>query len=151
MTNSPGSEYNALIPKLIECAGGVVENEHGCVLVVAKKNGKTELFSWSIPKGAVRNGEELEEAARREIEEESGVTRLKFVRLLGTYERNAYSNPKERKCITVFHFRTSERSFEPQDPQHPVSVWVQPSQVAALLSHPKDKEFFKQMLKKLRS
>ena len=47
----------------------------GQVLVVNQRG-----RSWSLPKGHIEKGESILEAARREIYEESGVKKLKFVR-----------------------------------------------------------------------
>ena len=140
------------MPTLIECAGGVIQNEHDNVLVVAKRvQGKDGMvFAWSLPKGALKDGETLEKAARREIKEETGVTRLKLLKTLGSYKRNGFGDPTERKRITMFHFRTTQTRFTAEArKQHPVSAWVQPDQVALLLSHPKDRAFFEQILGEL--
>ena len=83
-------------------AGGVVLNAKGEVLVVNQNNN-----SWSLPKGHIDPGEAPLEAARREIEEESGVSRLEFVRELGTYERykiglGGKEDASEFKVLTFF-------------------------------------------------
>jgi hypothetical protein len=48
----------------------------------------------------------------------------------------------ELKVITMFLFRTSEKSLRPVDPDNPEARWVERSKVALLLTHEKDKEFF---------
>src|SRR5882724_7744630 len=68
--------------KSTHSAGGVVLNRKGQVLVVNQRG-----RSWSLPKGHIEKGENLLGAARREIYEESGLRKLKFVKLLGSYER----------------------------------------------------------------
>lgn len=60
-------------------AGGVVSNTSREILVV-NQHGE----SWSLPKGHIEKGETAIEAARREIDEESGITELELVRELGT-------------------------------------------------------------------
>ena len=123
-------------------AGGVVTNDEGKVLVVSQHG-----TSWSLPKGHIDPGENALQAARREIYEESGVRDLELVRELGTYERhkigaNGGEDRSELKAITMFLFRTKEKSLRPVDPDNPEAKWVERSKVAPLLTHEKDKEFF---------
>jgi ADP-ribose pyrophosphatase YjhB (NUDIX family) len=124
-------------------AGGVVVNAEGEVLVVSQ--GGT---SWSLPKGHIDPGESALEAARREIYEESGIRDLELIGELGTYERprigvNGGDDRSELKAITMFLFRTGERLLRPVDPDNPEARWVEKTKVAALLTHERDKEFFR--------
>ena len=123
-------------------AGGVVTNGDGKVLVVSQRG-----TSWSLPKGHIDPGEDPLTAAKREIYEESGVRDLQLVRELGTYSRhkigaNGGEDPTERKTITMFLFHTSQSELQPTDPDNPEARWVPKSEVAALLTHPKDRQFF---------
>jgi 8-oxo-dGTP pyrophosphatase MutT (NUDIX family) len=129
--------------KKTEAAGGVVVHRSGRVLVVSQ-NGN----SWSLPKGHVDPGEKTFDAAKREIYEESGVTDLKFVAALGSYERyrigkDGGEDQTELKLITFYHFTTGQYDLAPVDPKNPVARWVDKKDVAALLTHPKDAEFFR--------
>ncbi|HMD32793.1 MAG TPA: NUDIX domain-containing protein [Candidatus Acidoferrales bacterium] len=124
-------------------AGGVVTNPDGKVLVVSQR-GKT----WSLPKGHIDRGEHALDAAKREIYEESGISKLEFVRELGTYERyriglDRDDDHSEKKVITMFLFRTRQMELKPIDPKHPEARWVEKGKVARLLTHKKDKEFFR--------
>ena len=106
--------------------------------------------SWSLPKGHIDPGEEALVAARREIYEESGIRDLEFVRELGSYERhkigvNGGDDRSELKIITMFLFRTSEKLLKPVDPDNPEAQWVEKSKVTLLLTHRKDKEFFRRV------
>jgi 8-oxo-dGTP pyrophosphatase MutT (NUDIX family) len=124
-------------------AGGVVVNADGEVLVVSQRG-----TSWSLPKGHIDPGESALEAARREIYVESGIRDLELIGELGTYERrkigvNGGDDRSELKAITMFLFRTSERLLRPVDPDNPEARWVERSKVATLLTHERDKEFFR--------
>ena len=124
-------------------AGGIVVNPRGQILVVSQHG-----TSWSLPKGHVEEGEDLLAAARREIHEESGVSRLELVRALGSYERPSLSaaggaDPSEFKRIHLFLFTTDEEELCPVDPENPEARWVEPEDVAELLTHPADREFFR--------
>ena len=59
--------------KELAAAGGVVKDRGGRVLWI-QRNGK-----WDLPKGKLEPGERLEEAAVREVEEETGITNLTIV------------------------------------------------------------------------
>ena len=124
-------------------AGGVVINGEGKVLVVSQHG-----TSWSLPKGHIDPGENALAAAKREIYEESGIRDLELIRELGSYERykigvNGGDDRSERKVITMFLFRTSEKSLRPVDAENPEAKWVEKAKVALLLTHEKDKEFFR--------
>lgn len=126
-------------------AGGVVTNDEGKVLVVSQHG-----TSWSLPKGHIDPGENALDAARREIYEESGIRDLELIRELGTYERHKIGvdggdDRSELKAITMFLFRTREKSLRPVDPDNPEAKWVERSKVAPLLTHEKDKEFFERI------
>lgn len=126
-------------------AGGVVTNQDGHILVVSQHG-----TSWSLPKGHIDPGEDSLTAAKREIYEESGIRDLQLIRELGTYQRhkiglNGHDDPSELKTITMFLFRTNQTALQPTDPHNPEARWVPQSQVAALLTHPKDKQFFRSL------
>ncbi len=131
--------------KKTRSAGGVVTNSEGKVLVVSQRG-----TSWSLPKGHIDRGESALVAAKREIYEESGIRDLELIRELGTYERHRIGvdggdDRSELKVITMFLFRTSEKSLRPVDPDNPEAKWVEKAKVALLLTHEKDKEFFQRV------
>ena len=128
-----------------ESAGGVVLNQEGLILVVSQ-HGR----SWSLPKGHIEEGEDKIAAAKREIYEESGVKELILIKELGSYQRYKIGlngeNRSELKTIYFFLFKTLESKLNPIDPHNPEARWVSRSEVVALLTHPKDKEFFTSVL-----
>ena len=129
--------------KVTVSAGGVVINQQRMILVV-NQNGT----SWSLPKGHVNSGEEPLQAAIREITEESGIADLHFLRALGAYGRfklgkNTGEDKHEWKVLLFFLFKAKQDELNPKDPHHPQARWVHPDEVEALLTHPKDKAFYK--------
>ncbi|MBU0980769.1 MAG: NUDIX domain-containing protein [Nanoarchaeota archaeon] len=122
--------------KQTHSAGGVVMNGER-VLVVSQRG-----ISWSLPKGHVNQGEDLLDAAKREIHEETGVSELGFIKDLGSYERIAGNDPEERKTIHMFLFKTGQEELKPQDKDNPEARWVPKDEVAELLTHKEDKEFY---------
>jgi 8-oxo-dGTP pyrophosphatase MutT (NUDIX family) len=128
-----------------QSAGGVVLNTRGEVVVVSQQGN-----SWSLPKGHIDAGEDALAAAKREIAEEAGLTKLVLVRSLGTYQRfrgtpSGGDDTGELKTIHMFLFTTDEEHLAPQDPHNPEARWVETRDVAELLTHPKDKAFFKKL------
>lgn len=128
--------------KITISAGGVVINKDGKVLVCSQHG-----TSWSLPKGHIEQGEDPVEAAKREINEESGISQLELIRELGSYQRykigkDGKDDVTELKKIIFFLFKTSESDLKPIEPENPEARWVSKEEVAKLLTHKKDKDFF---------
>lgn len=127
-----------------QSAGGVVVNKKKWVLLVSQRG-----TSWSLPKGHIDPGEDALTAAKREIEEESGLHRLTLVKELGSFSRYKIGegglgeDRRELKVIHMFLFTTDETKLQPSDPDNPEARWIHPDDVEGLLTHPKDKLFFK--------
>lgn len=119
-------------------AGGVVLNKHGEILVVSQQG-----TSWSLPKVHVEEDEDFVTAAKREVNEESGITDLQLVKDLGSYQRPRLDNPTEIKTIHMFLFKTNELGLKPIDKNNPEARWVNRNEVEKLLTAEKDIEFFK--------
>lgn len=125
------------------CAGGVVIGPGGKI-AITNQNGN----SWSLPKGGVDPGENLKQAAKREIKEETGITNLTFIKKLGTYRRSRIPldegpiDATEIKEITIFLFVTKEHELAPEDPDNPEAIWLDIKEVTDYLTHQKDKDFF---------
>ncbi len=125
-----------------DSAGGVIMNRKDKVVLV--KNGPS---FWGFPKGHVDEGEDLIMAARREIREETGLSNIVLVKELWPYTRfkgalDGGDDTSELKEIHMFLFTTDEDTLAPVDPGNPEARWVPIHEVANLLTHPKDREFF---------
>lgn len=83
-------------------AGGVVTNKKGKVLFIYRND------KWDLPKGKLDKGETIEECALREVEEETGVKKLKIENFLKTtyhvFKRNGTYKLKE---VHWFAMKTS--------------------------------------------
>lgn len=126
-------------------AGGVILNAKNQVLVVSQHG-----TSWSLPKGHIEKGEDAMTAARREIEEETGITELELIKPLGSYSRykigkDGSEDRGELKNITMFLFKTRQEKLKPIDPENPEARWMEKEEVVSLLTHPRDKEFFQKI------
>jgi bis(5'-nucleosidyl)-tetraphosphatase len=128
-----------------DAAGGVIVNAEGKVVLVYQ-NGN----SWSFPKGGIDAGESLLEAARREIQEETGLSAndLIYKGQLGAYMRRSIgrdgtgedmSRPESTR--TLFLFTTTATELHPEDDEVTEARFVTINEALDTLTHPKDKEF----------
>lgn len=131
-------------------AGGIVVGSGGKIALTYQDGAV-----WSLPKGHLDDGEDAQTAARREIAEETGITQLEYIEELGSYNRfkigkdGVGEDQSVQKTITIFLFRTSQKAFQPTDSRHSGCRWVDAAEVADLLTHPKDQEFYKSVLPKV--
>lgn len=131
------------IPVQVAAGGIVVRTEGGKTLVaLVKEDGRPD---YILPKGKVKEGETLEQAARREILEEARLNRLELRQYLGVRERLDFKK-KNWKVTHFFLFRTTEQIPESTDPQERYSVeWFAPSDLPAML-WPEQRELLKNTL-----
>ena len=137
--------------KQTRTAGGVVVGPSGHILIVNQRGRK-----WSLPKGGVEKNESDLDAAKREIGEESGVDDLQLLGDLGSYkryrmEKDGSDDKSEHKTIVIFLFRTAQKELAPRDPDNPEARWVPREEVGDMLTHRKDKKFFRRILTRIPS
>lgn len=127
-------------------AGGIVVR--GSKVVLVNNFGD----SWGFPKGGILDGEDELSAAKREIFEETGISDLILKKKLATYSRHSIKNGREdkseNKIMFMFLFEATQKKLRPHDPENPEARWLEKEEVINLLTHPKDKEFFLDLLKK---
>jgi 8-oxo-dGTP diphosphatase len=115
----------------IEAAGGVVMRDDGEVLVVHRPR----YDDWSLPKGKLDPGETFEEAALREVWEETGV-RARLVRELPSVEYSVRDRPK---LVRYWLMEVeSDPGFAPNDEVDSVR-WLSPADAVELLSYDRDR------------
>jgi 8-oxo-dGTP diphosphatase len=89
---------------------------------------------WSLPKGKLDAGESFEEAALREVEEETGL-RCRLERELPSVEYEVRGRPKiVRYWLMAVE---SDPGFEPNDEVDDLR-WLSPADAAALLTYDRD-------------
>ncbi len=76
--------------KSVPAAGGLVKNSSGDVLVIFRRG------KWDLPKGKAKDGETMEQAAVREVEEETGLQGVEALEFL-TSTYHIYTEHKD--CI----------------------------------------------------
>lgn len=98
--------FNAMFTP-VQAAGGVVINQEGCLLVIFR------LGKWDLPKGKLEAGESASDGAKREVEEETGLSSLSIVRdLPSTYhiynDRKGAAILKETRWFEMENSGTEE-------------------------------------------
>jgi 8-oxo-dGTP diphosphatase len=114
----------------VRAAGGLVIRD-GSVLVVHRP----EYDDWTFPKGKLDPGETWEDAARREVEEETGLVCEPGEEVGRTYYTDSRGRSKE-----VRYFRMEPRS-EPFAANEVDEVrWVPLADAPAVLSYQRDRD-----------
>ena len=84
---------------IVVAAGGLVQNEKKEILLIFRRG------KWDLPKGKLDKGEKLEDCAMREVEEETGLQKVKLVSPLTityhTYHEGARFILKESHWYTM--------------------------------------------------
>ncbi|MEO8721563.1 MAG: NUDIX domain-containing protein [Ginsengibacter sp.] len=89
--NSPGFNAGIILSKdleklkaqffnrfnLIKAAGGLIKNKNDEILLIFRRG------KWDLPKGKLDEGETIEQCAKREVEEETGLKNVEIVQDLG--------------------------------------------------------------------
>ena len=116
--------------KRVEAAGGIVERD-GRIAVVHRPR----YDDWSLPKGKLDPGESFEQAALREIEEETGLT----CELEDELEPARYRDHRGReKVVRYWRMRVLDGEFAPNDEVDELR-WLTPRKAVALLSYDHDR------------
>jgi 8-oxo-dGTP diphosphatase len=119
------------IARTIEAAGGVVERD-GLIAVVHRPR----YDDWSLPKGKLDAGESFEQAALREVQEETGLR----CALGAELEPVRYRDHKGRaKLVRYWRMQVVDGAFAPNDEVDELR-WEAPARAAALLSYPHDRQ-----------
>jgi 8-oxo-dGTP diphosphatase len=115
----------------VHAAGGVVLRD-GQVAVVHRPR----YDDWSLPKGKLDPNESFEDAALREVEEETGL-RCRLVRELPAVQYEVRGRPK---LVRYWAMEVAEETlFMPNDEVDEVR-WLEPQEALALLSYDRDRE-----------
>ena len=95
--------------KTIEAAGGVVFNEKKEVLFIYR------LSFWDLPKGKIEKGEVPEEAAIREVQEETGLVYITLSdHIINTYHTYIHKEKRVLKKSYWFKMDTLDWQLTPQ-------------------------------------
>jgi 8-oxo-dGTP diphosphatase len=124
----------------VEAAGGVVVRETSGGLEVALVH-RPRYEDWSLPKGKLRASESFEEAALREVEEETGLRCELADELAPAHYRDRHGR---RKRVRWWLMRPVEGEFEPNDEVDELR-WLSPDDAASLLDYEHDRELVRSL------
>ncbi len=107
----------------LEAAGGYVTNAEGRLLVFYRRN------SWDMPKGKIDPGETPEQAALREVQEETGLQQVTLGPFLA-HTWHTYTQKGERILKRTWWYRmtTTDKKVIPQTEEDIEEIqWVEPN------------------------
>lgn len=112
--------------KKIAAAGGIIFNEKEELLLIMRQG------KWDLPKGKVDDGETIEEAAVREVQEECMIGKITLQESLGkTY--HTYSMEHKRVLKTTHWFRMYTNDYSNMQPQLEENItelkWFYPKEI----------------------
>ena len=121
----------AWLRRHVRAAGGVLIRDGRVALVHRPK-----YDDWSLPKGKLNEGETWEDAALREVREETGYN----VALHDELSSVEYTDPKGRpKTVRYWRMEPLAGEFEPNDEVDELQ-WMTPDEAVERLSYDHDRE-----------
>jgi len=133
-------------------AGGIVLGDAGTIALVRTTGGA----AWTFPKGHINAGETDEEAARREIQEETGITELEYLDDLGSFERYRIGprgdddDLSELKEVHLFLFAAPPGSALSPSMEIGEARWVPYREAVQLLTHAKERAWYGNVFERVR-
>lgn len=115
----------------VQAAGGVVVRD-GLVALVHRPR----YDDWTLPKGKLDSGESFEEAALREVEEETGL-RCRLERELPS---TSYTDQKGRDKLVRWWLMEPEGGDFAPNVETDELRWLEPGKARALLTYERDRE-----------
>ncbi|HEV7460433.1 MAG TPA: NUDIX domain-containing protein [Solirubrobacteraceae bacterium] len=132
-------------------AGGVVVRELECVVIVPFKRSQQGKRVLALPKGHPDGNETAEEAATREVREETGVV-AELVELLGDvsywYQRKDRRIHKE---VRFFRFRYVSGSTDDHDDEIDEARWMPLAEAAHELTYRGEREMAARALSRVQA
>lgn len=111
--------------KVVEAAGGVVQNSKKELLFIFRHE------KWDLPKGKVEVGEDIADAALREVQEECGMNQLNIKNFIGnTYHIYTEKSHEILKITHWFSMFSDEVNLQPQEEEGiSIVVWKDRTEV----------------------
>ena len=131
-------------------AGAIILREIAGELKLALAHHKDSAKEWVLPKGHVDPGESVEQAALREIHEETGLTSVQLIKHLGTIVRQSKRSNGDVEDKTIHYFQAyaldNTQPQSPLDPRFTGVGWFSPRQAIELIPYEQDRAFLQEHL-----
>ena len=131
-------------------AGAIILREVEGKLKIGLAHHSRAIKSWVLPKGHVEEGESIEQAALREIYEETGLANVQLITHLGTIARESVrsNGDIEQKTIHLYlAYAPGDNSAQaPTDPRFIEVNWFAPEEAIELLPYESEQAFFREHL-----
>jgi 8-oxo-dGTP pyrophosphatase MutT (NUDIX family) len=133
-------------PIRYRAAGGVVMRDDGAWVLLLERPGRAEL---RLPKGHIEDGETREQAALREVREETRYADVHILVDLGSYTHTFYDVIRDVEVTRTESFflmqLDSDRDYSGVRPAHEnfTRRWVRREDAEQLLAYESEKEFIR--------
>jgi 8-oxo-dGTP pyrophosphatase MutT (NUDIX family) len=139
-----------MVQRTAVSAGAIILRDVEGELKIALAQHRRSSKSWTLPKGHVDPGESLEQAALREIYEETGLLNVQLITYLGSFMRESLrsNGDIEQKTIHFYlaYAPVTEAPSAPSDPSFIEVGWFSPEQALELIPNVDDRAFLKEHL-----
>ena len=139
-----------MVQRTATSAGAIILREIEGELKIALAQHRRSSKTWTLPKGHVDAGESLEQAALREIYEETGLLNVQLIRHLGSFVRESIKSNGDVEQKTIHFYLAysagTEASSAPSDPSFIGVDWFSPGQTLELILNENDRAFLKEHL-----
>jgi len=128
-------------------AGGVVVRGDETVVIVPRKPGPEGQSTLALPKGHPDAGETMEDAATREVREETGI-QGRLLRRLGDVEyryRRRNGKPRPKK-VTFYLFEYLSGDVADHDHEVEEALWMPLEEARSALTFPGEREMVERAL-----
>jgi 8-oxo-dGTP pyrophosphatase MutT (NUDIX family) len=126
------------VERLVSAGGVVVDAPEGRARIVLC--GRAHPRLWSLPKGTPTEGESLEETARREVEEETGL-RVEIREKLGAINYWFVRSMDRVRCNKTVHFylmRATGGDTDQHDEEFDEVRWFDSAEALRLMNYPNE-------------
>ena len=141
--------------------GAIVLNNKNRVFVGKRKDNPVD--KWQMPQGGVNEGEELIDAMKRELEEETGIKNIKILKeingwseyelpkyLLGKIWRGKYRGQKQKWFIVRFLGKDNEINLKTKKPEFIEWQWLDIENLPRVIVEFK-KKVYEELLPKIKA